>query len=354
MSTAKLLQTVAHYRLQLAHREDQAVASLERAYQLTLAAIQPTLDKLYREMAAKQQAGEAIPLSWLAQERRLETLKQLITGQINHFGALTKMTVGQLQQQGVQLGLASAKAQLTATVPPGVHFAFGVPHPAAIANLVGATQAGSPLSNLFDGFGSEAAQGASAALITGISLGQGPRQVAAQVSQALGISRNRALTIARSSMNDAYRQAAIETYRANDDVCDGMVRVASLSARTCAACIALNGTVYRLDEDPGFHPNDRCALVPKTKDWADILGPLGIDTSSIPDTRVQIQSGADWFAGQDADTQKTILGSQVAYDLYDSGDASLEDFVGTTDDPTWGASVYQRSAKDVRRLVGAR
>ena len=345
MTQGRLQQTVSQFKAQLMHREAKATQALNYAHARTVEAIQPKLDNLYRQITAKQQAGEDIPLSWLYEQNRLSAIKSLISNQIDHFGAMAQVTTGQLQHQAVQLGQQAAQAQLQATVPAGIHFSFGVPHPQAIHNIVGATQAGSPLADLFSGFGAEAAKGASDALITGITLGQNPREIAPQVEDALGISRSRALTIARTSMLDAYRSANMETFRANADVVEKMVRVADLSPRSCAACIALNGTEYDLDEDPGFHPNDRCVLVPKTKGWDSILGDLGIDTSDLEDTSIDIQDGSEWFNQQDEATQREILGN-AKFEAFQEGKFQLSDLVGHSFSEDWGNSIYERSLQD--------
>src|SRR5258707_5720848 len=171
MSLSQLQSPIAHYRAQIKAREAQAEQALEAAYASTLQVIQPMLDTLYQQISDKQQAGEEIPLSWLYEQRRLETLQAFIQGQINQFGMLAQMQTGQLQHMAVQLGQQTGQWLLQATVPAGVNFSFGFPSPQAIASLVGGTQAGSPLADLFSGFGTEAAQGGKEWLITGLSLG---------------------------------------------------------------------------------------------------------------------------------------------------------------------------------------
>lgn len=345
--TGRIQQVVAHYRQQLNQHDAQAQQTLSDAYKRTLASIQPALDRLYQQIADKQANGDAVPLSWLYEQHRLEDIKRLITQQVDLYGSHTQMTVAALQHQGVALGMQSAQAQLQASVPHGVHWQFGMPDTHAINDLVSASQPGSPLHDLFSTFGSQAASDVAGKLITGITLGQGPRMVAASVAQALDIPRARALTIARTEMLRAYRSAALENYKANDDVVGGWIWSADLSPRTCAACIAMNGTKHTLDETLDSHPNCRCAMLPETKDWSDILGPLGIDTSGIQNTTVNIQSGSDWLDNQDEATQQAILGNK--YDGWSNGDFSLEDIVGTSDDPNWGGSIYVKSLKQLTK-----
>ncbi len=282
MSQGRLQQVVKDYRQALKQREAEASQALEQAYAQVLAQIQPHLDKLYLLIAERKANGEEATPALLYEQRRLETLKLFITHAISHFGALSHMTVSQLQHEAVTLGQEAAQALMQATVPKGVSFSFGVPDPSAIASILGATQAGSPLADLFNGFGQEAAKLTSEALIRGLTLGNNPRQIARDVQQALGVSRNRALVISRDQSNRAYRSASLENYRANEASLSGYRRQADLSARTCAACLALDGKEYVLDEDPELHTCDRCVMVPITRSWEDILSGLGINTDDIP------------------------------------------------------------------------
>src|SRR5260221_2588452 len=144
MSLSQLQSTIAHYRAQLKAHEAQAEQALEAAYANTLQVIQPMLDHLYQQISDKLDAGEKIPLSWLYEQSRLEAITAYIQGQIDHFGMLAQMQVGQLQQQAVQLGQQAAQWLLQATRPTGIQWSFGTPSPSALTQFIEATQAGSP------------------------------------------------------------------------------------------------------------------------------------------------------------------------------------------------------------------
>lgn len=338
--SGRIQQVISQYRTQLLHHEDQAHASLNSAHAATLKKIQPHIDKLTKQIGDAQSNGEPVPPHWLYEQNRLKTTKALISGQIDQYGALAKSTTISLKKKGVQLGEQSALDQLDATKPESTPYSFGVPSQGAIESIVGATQKGSPLADLFDGFGAEAAEKVGQALISGITLGDNPRKVARDVEDALDISRSRALTIARTEMLRAYRESALETYRANDDVVEGWIWISALDARCCAVCISMHGTVHSLSENLNGHPCCRCSRAPKTKDWSDILGmDIGI---SNPKPLL----GSDWFDNQSEAVQRQILGSNAAYEAYNDG-ASLSDFVGVNHDKDWGSSVYQKSAKEV-------
>lgn len=343
-ATSRLQQIIKRYREALAHHEAKAVQALEAGYRHTLAAVQPRLDKLYREIAEKQKEGEQIPLHWLYEEHRLETLKRLITNQVNAYGGQAQLATGQLQHTGVALGTDAAQEQMEALVPAGIEWSFGLPSPQAIADLVGATQAGSPLADLFAGFGEKAAADVTGVLMRGISLGEGPQAVARDIARVLDEPRQRAVTIARTEMNRAYRGAALENYRANDDVVQGWIWVCSLSRSSCAACVAMHGTHHSLEEELDDHVSGACAAVPETKSWADILGP-DVDTSDLEDTRPQFQSGEDWLSGQSEETQRSILGAK--YQGWSDGHFSLSDVVGHTHSEKWGRSIKEKPLKEL-------
>jgi SPP1 gp7 family putative phage head morphogenesis protein len=348
MGTSRLQSVISQYRSQLASNDAKAMHTLNTAHAHTVKVMQPHLDKLYSQIAEKQASGEPVPLSWLYEQKRLQSTKDMIANNIDHYGALAETQTTSLVHTGAQLGVQSGMAQLNASKPAGVHFSFGVPHPDAIANIVGATSKGSPLADLFAGFGDEAANKAAKALITGITLGDNPRTIAPLVEDALDISRSRALTIARTEMLRAYRQANLETFKANSDVVQQARWTCDLSPRTCAACLAMDGTLHDLDEDIGFHPNCRCVLTPITASWDDILGSLGIDTSDLKDSSSldDRQTGAEWFDAQSESTQRKILGN-AKYEAYSNGDFQFHQLAKKTSDPDWGPGLTERPLKEL-------
>lgn len=319
--------------------------ALDAAHQRTLKQIATHLDALYDAMVEKLATGDKIPVSWLHEAGRLEAITKLISHAIGQFAALSLMQVQALQHLAVDLGTNAAQAFLHATVPDGIHWSFGLPSLKALAELVGVTQDGSPLADLFNGFGREAAQQVEDALLRGVTLGNNPREIARDVEDALGVSRNRALTIARQESLRCYKNAATETYRENDDVVEQWRWTCALNARTCAACIAMDGTLHPLGEDLESHTCCRCQPVCVTRDWRDILSDAGIDTSSLdlPDTRPTLPTGADWLDNQSEAVQKQVLGPR--YKGWKAGDFSLKDMVQHVHDPNWGHSIKVKPMK---------
>lgn len=344
--TGRIQQVAALYRAEVENLEASALKSLEAAYNHVGKISLPQLQFILKQLGDKQKSGEPVPLSWLYDEHRLRQVLATVMSSMNHFGMLSRSIVAQAQQRGIALGVQAAAATLQETVPHGYTWAFGRPHPQAISEAVAVMQPGSPLYDLFHGFGDEAATEVKDALVTGVTLGSNPKVIARNVEQALGIARSRSLVIARTEALRAYRSAQLLTFQANDDVVDSWIWQSALSKRTCAACIAMSGTEHPLSEPMESHPCCRCSPLPKTKPWSYILRSSGYgDIGPIPDTNANQPSGADWFADQDTDVQKTILGPK--YDGWKAGDFTLDDVVGKSYDKDWGGSIYEKSLKEL-------
>ena len=193
----------------------------------------------------------------------------------------------------------------------GVSVSFSRLATSASESIVGFLSDGSPLKSLLDQLPGLAGQAVATALTDAIIRGQNPTRTASQIRAALGGNMNRALTIARTETMRAYREASHRTLTQNGDILQGWVWVASFSRRTCASCLALAGSVHRLEERMESHPRCRCSQAPL-----------------IRGQKVEFEKGEDWFRRQDATTQRDILGSNIALQAYRRGDATLLDFVG--------------------------
>lgn len=341
MSTSRLQQSLSHFRQLLIQHNTIAEQQLDDAYKSVLSNIQASLNRLYDQMVNDIAKGEKLPLTWLYNANRLENIKKLINNEVVHYGLLSKFSTSQQMHFASQLGQQAGMQLLQSTVPAGVHYTFGVPSPAAMQNIVAVTNAG-PLADLFNSFGPDASKAVATALLTGVSLGWNPRQIAPLVDQALNVPRWRALTIARTEMVRSYRLANLETFKANSDVVRQWRWTCALSPRTCAACLAMDGTLHDLSEEMGSHPNCRCTPTPITKDWSEILPGY---QEFIPDSRPEMTNGSDWLDAQDESVQRQILGAK--YNGWSAGKFSLQDIVGHIHSSDWGHSIYEKSLESL-------
>lgn len=344
----KLQDITNAYKKRLLSHESNAAHILDAAYLNAAKSIQPKLDALLKQIADAQAKGEKLQPSWLLEKNRLSAILSTINTEMSKYGNISSQVTLQLQQQGVDLGKQAGMAQLNTTVPPGISYQFGVPSTKALNSFVGTLQDGSPLNSLFDSFGIDSSAAVRQALFLGLTMGQNPRQVAASVQQALGVSRARALTISRDQMIGAYRSANFATFRANNDVVDKWIWSANL-AKACIACILMHGSIHDLDEEMDSHVQCACVPIPQTKPWLDIFSGTGIDTSSLSDDTMSLPSGEDWFNNQDESTQRSILGNAKYDALQDGTVNSVADFLGKTHSENWGNSIKVKSLAEASK-----
>lgn len=109
------------------------------------------------------------------------------------------------------------------------------------------------------------------------------------------------------------------------------------------------GHVFNLETSGGWYfangiavHNCRCAMVPKTRTFAD----LGL--RNVTETGIVVPAGETLFDRLPDDQKRRILGS-AAYEAYQDGALRLGDLVERRHDPRWGS---MRTTKSLRRTVG--
>jgi len=235
--------------------------------------------------------------------------------------------------------------------------------------MVGMNQIDSPLRMLFRSFGAASAQMASDALIEGLILGYNPRKVAPMVRDALGIQLNRALTICRTEVLRAHREAAHQIYAENADVVKGWRWQAALSGNTCAVCISLHGREFPMSEKMSSHPNCRCCAAPITYSWEELGKRFGVDWSGVDDAgpsfeelakkynmspeqiaryRARTGTGVDYFKSLTPEEQRKILGP-AKWLAWKEGKFEFSSLAVKTWSPEWGEG---KTAASLTELLG--
>lgn len=331
------------YRKQLLADDRDAANELTRAYADVWQRLQERLTTLTGQIQAAQKRGEPVGQSWLFQQGRLSSLMQQVEGEISRLEPRIEGRITQAQQQAITMGQDAARQMTEASMgppPPGAFVQWNRMPRSATIDLVGRLQNGSPLRALLDELGPDASQRIRSALIRGIATGQGPREIARGMQDALGGNLARALTIARTEPLRAYREASRRSYEANDDVVEGWIWHSALNRRTCAFCWAQHGTEHSLRERFASHPNCRCSALPSTKSWSS----LGF--SNVSETRSTPSHGSDLFRRQPEAVQLAVLGPSK-YRAYANGEITLSDLVGFKRTRDWGRVGYERPLYEV-------
>jgi SPP1 gp7 family putative phage head morphogenesis protein len=323
------------YRKAIIRRERHAALRLITAYGLAWKRLKTNLDKLTSDIKAARDAGEPVNQFWLARQERYSTLLRQVGDEIRKFSDTAESTITKQQELAAKAGLRDSVAMMEAAAETtGINAAFNKLPTSAVENLAGTLGDGSPLRSLIDQLPREARAIVERGLIEGVALGHGPAKIARVIREGLGGNMTRALTISRSETLRAYRQASLDSYRANADVVQGWYWRSSRSRRSCCACIALDGIFFPLSQPMKNHPRCRCTLIPGLKG-------LKLDT------------GLDWFKKQPADVRRSILGTNKAYEAVSRGDLKLQDLVGLQRSAQWGESYVQIGVKRAINGEGA-
>lgn len=188
------------------------------------------------------------------------------------------------------------------------------PDKEAIAKLVGRTQDGGTLTKFFQRLREPIREAARAELIDGFSAGESADTISSRLNRVSDIGKARALTIARTETNEAYRAASREFYQ--DASINKYVWMAVLDARTCVICWSLHGRTFSSSRKVFSHPNCRCTLIPVTRGMA------------------QVETGVERFAKLTSGFQKQILGPS-RFELFNSG-SELSSFIGSEKSKEFG------------------
>ncbi len=211
---------------------------------------------------------------------------------------------------------------------------------------MGALSDGSPVRGLLAELGGGVVDGVEQALLSGVARGANPRVIAREVARVGAGGLNRALRISRTEVIRAHREATRRTFQTNDDVLEGWRWHSALDKRTCPSCFALHGSLHRSDARLDSHPACRCVMIPAVLPWSDLGFP------GVADRRPRVRGGTELFLERGEAFQRSVLGTDVAFQAFKSGEVMLVDFVARRADPRWGSMRYARSLRAVRENRG--
>ena len=317
-------ETALSFRRALLSKDREAIGRMAAAYAPVRQAILTRLSALQSRIAEARESGETITPAWLMQEERYRELLSAVSLETERFARLLDADLRIRIRDSASQGQEDALTYLR-TFAGGTN-AFDALPIGAVENLVGATVNHAPLRAILADLAPAASQQVTDALIEGIALGDSPRTIARTIRRVSGAPLQRSFLIARTETLRAYREASRETYQQNSDICRGWQWVCALSQRTCAACLAMHGRVFPLNEPMGSHPACRCVMICLLHD--------------VPNP-IEEGAGETWLRGQKAETQAVILGERGAA-AWRNGDVELRDFIREKRSRAWGVT---RSAR---------
>ena len=336
--TPLVVQIAEQFREDLVLLEDAQAMLMAQRWLEVEGALQGRIEALAQ--AAYDEFGEGAELSE-AQFFRLARYQALLAQTQDELARYIDDAVAIIDDNAeglVRRGVQDAQTLIQATGQQHgqfVQMTFMRINTSAVEHVTAIARAGQPLHDLMSLAYGNAADGMLRELTTGIALGQNPRETARRMRQD-GLSRGYSHTelVARDIHNRTYRAATREQYLAST-VVEGYIRLAAKNDRTCLACLALDGAIYATNEFMELHPQDRCTMVPNVR---------GLPRPAFPVAR-------DWFAQQDAATQRRIMGPG-RYEAYQAGRFTWAQLVSKRDNEVWGPSAMVTPLSDLLRGKG--
>lgn len=267
--------------------------------------------------------------AWLQELGRLNILQAQVERELRTFAATASANIVYQQQEAIRMAGNHAFEMVDYVAKrAGISMIWNRLDTDRLEQMVGMLQYGSPLSKILYGYGDKAGKTIGDSIITGIAMGIGPREIARNIRGDMAGDLSRAMRIARTEIIRASREASREIYKANPDIVGGYIRRSARSERTCAACWALDGEKYPVDQPLDDHPNGLCYEVPYLPDAAEMY--------NLDDT------GSSAFEKLSNEQKQAILGP-VKFEGFKQGLFGLKDLVGHMHSDDWGDGIQEKS-----------
>lgn len=333
----RITSTTARYLGSLDAQASQAMLSMSGVYSTVIHDLGSELTKLEEDIERRLAETGKVPVSWLHRQQRYQTLIVQSEKRFEQYGAQLGQYLGVSQRRAIDLARQNAEALLESALP-GFREIVGTFHSMpdnVLRQIQGSLSAGSPLTELLDGFGSWGRAVIEENLTTGLVKGLPPKEITKRILKDYqDQTPYRTNLIVKTEMMRAFREANRATYAANKNLVKRWVWFAHLGRGTCSACLAMHGTKHPLDEPMGSHPACTCTMLPETKTWAELGYP------DVPEVNFldEIGDGEDFLRNADEKTQRLAFGNNGVHAEWKAGNVKLADTVRTTHTPKWGTN----------------
>lgn len=316
------------HRQKIIDREEKTFRELLAAYAEIEKELKKSFDELQKKIEDAQENGETISPSWFFREQRLKNLLAQVRQQIVRFGGKATKIVEREQRAAIDIAIRQTQEiyELLIGNAADARNLGSMLNPRAVETAVGVMGDGSPILTYFEKqLAPMVAEKIKSEVIRASALGTDFKTISKRLQETGGITRHRALSVARTEVNRVRRETTRMVYEENSDIIEAWEWVASKSSRTCPLCLAMDGEQFPLDEPFPQHVNCRCTLTP-------VIIDLPRRTRTI---------GKDWFENLSDEEQEKILGKE-GFLAYQEHGLALKDFVTFSNDKRFGKSVARK------------
>jgi SPP1 gp7 family putative phage head morphogenesis protein len=278
------------------------------------------IDETLTALQAAKDAGEPVDPATLAKNARLNRLLKQIDAEIRRISPEFADRIADAKTDAVRIAKRQA-AEL-----PNLTADLELFDLEATEEFLYTAGDGRPLAEYFKDLAKPVRTAVFDSVAYGIAAGLPNAAIAKDINDQVGKGAVRAMTVARTETNRAYRNASREFYQAEPSVL-GWKWVSARDLNTCPICWKHHGQIFSPVQTMQTHPNCRCVMVP------------------ILDMSEPVDLGSERFKKLTDAQQKAILGPK-RFELYKQG-ATLADFVGVKDSP-FGPTPVLKTLDQVR------
>lgn len=305
-------------RKRLAEQERREIAYFLAEFLKIRNRMSGEIDATIAALDALKKAGEKLDPAILARNATLARLLKQIEAEIARLAPMAAARLVESKRFAVRV------ARLQAAELPIVNADLHVFDAEATTELMRIAGDGQPLRLYFEKIAEPVRNKVFESLFYGIAAGLPNRAIANEIGDAVGGGAVRAMTVARTETNRAYREASRKFYDQEPAVLRWRWR-AVLDLRTCPICWQRDGQEFDTETPFETHPNCRCVMEP------------------ILEITPPVVKGPERFERLTPAQQKAILGPK-RFDLYGAG-TTLDDFVGVRSSP-FGRTPFLRPLSD--------
>lgn len=329
MAESAIVRAIRLQREAVDRNEKEVLLQLARDWVPTYKYLRKQVDALVDIIRTKQAAGEDVPIEYIYSHQRYRAMMEQAERAIRQYNKAAQKVISGAEADAVEIGSANGQQLISIAEPGAPMWTRTNKREARIMD--GMLSEVSPLSELLDKSYSQTRAEINKVLTIGLGTGQGSAWIADQMTKAGQVPYERALLIARTEVNRAYRQANLETMRSSRAT-KGYRRMC-YPPTACFACLMLDGEYYDKMEDFSDHPNGKCSAVPVTNHFDPIDDPSW-------------ERGQQWFMDQDPDTQRKLMGAG-RYELWKDHGVDPASMVYIKPNDIWGGSPAVRTLEDL-------
>lgn len=317
MADSIVVQILRTYRAQMDALDEELMRELGERWLRAENHLQSEMNALAEEMARRRAEGEEITEQMVWRSERYQQLQWQMKAESAKYNQDAAQTIEEYQRRAAQIGIDAANAAIEGSVGP-LSAAWNRINVQAVEAMIGIAGDGGPLYLLLAKDYGSAVDGLLDALVSGIASGKGVKDIVRDMADGFGMGLDRAILIARTETQRAYRMGSTEQYR-ESGVVTGFMRLVKKEG-ACLGCLLLDGEIFDTADELDDHPNGRCTAIPIVR---------GVDAP-------EWEKGMDWLKSQPESKQREIMGNQ-RYELWQSG-TPLEAMTHKAHDEVWGDS----------------